>query len=84
VKLESGNVVLAFNNSNKGRTPLTLARSRDDGETWERLKNLEDEPKAEFSYPAIIQDSQGRIHVTYTYKRKHIRHVIFDEKWFDT
>ncbi len=84
VKLENGHVVLAFNNSKTGRTPLTLALSRDDGETWATVKNLEDEPRAEFSYPAIIQDAQGRIHVTYTYKRKNIRHVILDEKWFDT
>ncbi len=84
VKLENGHVVLAFNNSTMGRSPLSLALSVDEGETWNKVKNLEDEPNAEFSYPAIIQDAQGRIHMTYTFKRKHIRHVILDEKWFDT
>jgi len=81
VKLENGDIVLAFNNSTTGCSPLTLAVSHNDGETWEGFKNLEDESQAEFSCPAIIQDLQGRIHVTYTYKRKHIRHAILDEKW---
>ena len=37
----------------------------------------EDQP-GEYSYPAIIQTSDGRVHVTYTWKRQRIRHVVID------
>ena len=36
---------------------------------------LEDEP-GEYSYPAIVQASDGLIHVTYTWRRERIRHVV--------
>lgn len=58
------------------RTPLEVAISAD-GKTWERLAVLEREP-GEFSYPAVIQTADGLIHVTYTWKRKRIRHVVLD------
>jgi predicted neuraminidase len=80
VQLANKDLVLAFNNSATGRSPLTLAISRDEGETWAGFKTLEDEPGAEFSYPYLIQDEQGLIHVTFTYKRTHIRHVILEEE----
>lgn len=59
------------------RTPLNLALSSDATE-WKAALVLEDEPRAEFSYPAIIQTSDGLVHITYTWKRKRIRHVVVD------
>jgi len=38
---------------------------------------LENEP-GEYSYPAIIQTSDGRVHATYTWKRQRIRHAVID------
>lgn len=32
----------------------------------------------EYSYPAVIQASDGTIHITYTWKRESIRHIIVD------
>ena len=32
----------------------------------------------EYSYPAIVQGSDGRVHITYTWKRQRIRHVAVD------
>ena len=80
VGLGSGHAVLLFNDTPEGRSPLTVALSTDDGETWPVKKNLETEP-VEFSYPAVIQDRGGRIHVLYTWKRTHMKHVVFDENW---
>lgn len=59
------------------RSPLNIAVS-DDGLDWKPWIVLEDEPKMEFSYPAVIQGSDGRIHVTYTWKRQRIKYVVID------
>ena len=34
--------------------------------------------KTEYSYPSVIQASDGMVHVTYTWKRKRICHVRLD------
>ena len=49
-----------------------------DGKSWSAALVLEDEPKMEFSYPAIIQTSDGLVHATYTWKRKLVKHVVID------
>ncbi len=77
VTLKDGTHLLVYNHTSKGRSPLNLAMSKD-GKTWAAALVLEDEPKAEFSYPAIIQTSDGLVHVTYTWKRKLVKHVILD------
>ena len=46
-----------------------------DGVNWEELHVLEDQPKGEFSYPAIIQGKDGKVHITYTYNREKIKYV---------
>lgn len=71
VKLKDGRVVLAFNNTVSGRTPLNLAVSRD-GEHFHVFLALENSP-GEYSYPAIIQAKNGDLYITYTWNRKRIR-----------
>lgn len=58
------------------RTPLNLAISRN-GVDWSTGPVLEDTP-GEYSYPAIIQAADGRLHATYTWKRKLVKHVVID------
>ena len=77
VTLKDGRHLLIYNHTAKGRSPLNLAISKD-GLVWEAAMVLEDEPKAEFSYPAIIQSADGLVHVTYTWKRKLAKHVVID------
>ncbi len=80
-KLKSGRLVLVFNDTDQDdRTPLNLIQSYDDGKTWTDLRTLEAD-WGEFSYPCIIQTSDGMIHLTYTYRRYSIKHVCFDEGW---
>jgi predicted neuraminidase len=77
VTLKDGRHLLVYNHTTKGRSPLNLAVSRD-GLNWEAALVLEQEPHAEFSYPAIIQAADGLVHVTYTWKRQLVKHVVID------
>lgn len=74
VRLADGRMVMVYNHTDRGRSPLNLAVSHDEGATWERFMDLETEP-GEYSYPAIIQHSSGAVDVTYTWKRERIKHV---------
>lgn len=85
VTLKDGRQVLVYNpvaptpgKFGGPRTPLDVAIS-DDGKTWKTLVVLENEP-GEYSYPAVIQTADGLVHITYTWKRQRIRHVVIDPK----
>jgi predicted neuraminidase len=76
VTLRDGRHVLVYNHTTQGRTPLDVAISTD-GHTWHRPLALENEP-GEYSYPAVIQTADGLVHITYTWKRSRIKHVVLD------
>ena len=76
VTLRDGRHLLIYNHTAKGRSPLNLAISRD-GKTWQAALVLESEP-GEYSYPAIVQTADGLVHVTYTWKRKRVKHAVID------
>ena len=59
--------LLAIWNHNPGakkRNPLTAAISKDEGETWENFRNLEDAPDDAWAYPAVTWVG-GQALVTY-------------------
>lgn len=58
------------------RTPLNVAWSAN-GSDWNPWVVLENTP-GEFSYPAVIQSRDGLVHITYTWNRKKIKHVVID------
>ena len=76
VTLKDGRHLIVYNHTPKGRSPLNVAVSRD-GKDWQPAIVLESEP-GEYSYPAIIQTADGLVHITYTWKRQRVRHVVFD------
>lgn len=86
VTLADGRHLLVYNhNPNyKGRSPLNVALS-DDGKSWRAALVLEDENehKAGYSYPAVIQSSDGLVHITYTWRRERIKHVVLDPSRLD-
>jgi len=59
------------------RFPLNVAISRD-GRHWEMAAVLDSEPPGQYSYPAVIQTADGLVHITYTWKRLRIKHVVID------
>lgn len=73
VALKDGRVVLIFNDTPRGRSPLNLAVSRD-GEHFRVFATLE-QGAGEYSYPAVIQDANGDLEMTYTWQRRSIKHV---------
>jgi predicted neuraminidase len=77
VTLRDGRFVLVYNHTARGRSPLNVAVSQD-GRSWNAAVVLEAEPGQEFSYPAIIQTRDGLVHITYTWHRTRIRHVVLD------
>lgn len=87
VTLADGRHLLVYNHLSSGdggwgrRGLLNLAISGD-GVSWREVGVLEQEAKAEFSYPAIIQSRDGKVHITYTHKRTRIKHLIIEPDQF--
>lgn len=88
VTLNNGQQLLVYNHTTrKGnqwggtRSPLNTAIS-ENGVEWRALCILENEP-GEYSYPAVIQSSDGLIHITYTWKREKIKHVVLNVSEID-
>jgi alpha-L-rhamnosidase len=85
VTLRDGRQLLVYNHNistgskNKGRSPLNVAVSTD-GTNWSAALVLQDDPNAPngFAYPAVIQTRDGLVHITYTWERKRIKHVVID------
>lgn len=82
VTLADGRHLLVYNHTTRrsafpsGRNMLNVAVSRD-GRTWQAALLLERD-QGEFSYPAVIQTSDGLVHITYTWQRQSVKHVVIE------
>lgn len=82
VTLKNGLQLLVYNHTTregsfpKGRNMLNVAVS-EDGLNWNPVLTLE-KHEGEYSYPAVIQTTDGKVHVTYTFNRKSIKHVVIN------
>lgn len=84
VTLKDGRHVLIYNDfsslpgTKKGvRTPVGIALS-DDGIHWKSVLTLEDSPVSQYSYPAIIQGKDGKLHAAYTWRRQRMKYQEID------
>jgi predicted neuraminidase len=81
VTLKDGSQLLVYNPDVpgkdwfNGRSQLRVAQSTD-GVNWHDVADLEHGTTEEYSYPAIIQAQDGQVHITYTYNRQNIKHVV--------
>lgn len=69
-----------------GRYRISLYISDDEGETWKWKRTLENEPKGNgsFSYPCLIQTTDGLLRISYSYSLgksgEAIKYVVADPK----
>jgi len=81
VTLKNGTQLLVYNPALpgkdwfNGRSQLHVAQSAD-GVAWHDVATLESGTTEEYSYPAIIEAQDGQVHITYTYNRQNIKHVV--------
>jgi len=73
--LRDGRHILVYNPVERGRGRLSVAVS-DDAVRWTPILVLEDKAGREFSYPAVTQAGDGSVHITSTWKRQRIKHVV--------
>ncbi|MFO0841553.1 MAG: sialidase family protein [Gemmataceae bacterium] len=79
LRLRSGHHLLIFNDSTKGRSPLTAALSTDGDKTYPYKRNLIEGP-GDYGYPYAIQADDGKVHLIFTSDRRTtIYHAVFDE-----
>lgn len=82
--LKSGKWAFLGNDIDDGRYRLSLFISDDEGKSWKWKFRIEDHPKGQggYSYPGLIQDSRGVLHMTYSYHTadgmKSIKYVVVD------
>ena len=81
VRLSTGHLLVALNNSAHSRDNLSLALSPDGVSQWQLIATLDDQPGEKFAYPYMIQDSQGVVQLVYSWKMKRIRHIVMNEAW---
>lgn len=84
LRLRSGELLLAAN-PQRGRHVLQLFKSGDNGRNWQpgRIIERDSNELAEYSYPSLLQGTDGRIHLAYTFQFNAIAHVSFTEAAID-
>jgi len=81
IKLQSGALLLVYNNSMTERDPLSVALSTDQDKTWPWRRDIATGPH-DYAYPVAIQTRDGKIHVVYTSEQRTVvNHAVFDEAW---
>ena len=78
VTLLDGRQLVVYNHTTSGRSPLNVAVSQN-GIAWSAPLAVET-AAGEYSYPAVIQTPDSLVHITYTWQRKRIRHVVLDPR----
>jgi len=81
ILLPKGRLLVTFNDATWGRSNLSVALSIDEGRSWKRIAILENDNEKSFSYPYMMQASDGVIHVTYSWDGRKVKEVTFNEAW---
>jgi predicted neuraminidase len=85
--LPNGMQLLALNDVQVGRHRLVLMMSNSKIGQWHTIEVLEndealpDEQRKEYSYPYLLTNDSGDVHLVYTWNRTKIRHYYFSKSW---
>jgi predicted neuraminidase len=84
LRTPNGEFLLAYNHSEQDRGSLSLALSSD-GLQWRKLIDLErGGQEDEFSYPFLIRSRAGEYHLIYTWQRRRMAHIRFNDAWLES
>jgi predicted neuraminidase len=73
-------VVIAHNNTEEfKRNPISLSVSDNYGMSFLKQFDVESSEGMELSYPNMLVDSERKLHMVYTFNRRMIKHVCWDE-----
>jgi len=79
LRLKNGHLLLVYNHSMNERSPLTVAISTDNDQTYPHRRDIAGGDNT-FAYPYAIQTDDEKIHIIYTTNiRTTIMHAVFDE-----
>src|SRR5262249_2763113 len=84
VRLSNGHWILVYNDTRIGRNSLAVSLSSDEARSWKWTRPMERNTTGSYHYPAVIQASEGTIHVVYSYfvaGGKSMKHAAFNEAW---
>jgi len=84
---KTNDILLVWNNTRgPQRVPLTVAISRDEGQTWENIKNIETCPSFSYAYPSITFVRDKTLITYYSHDMKtnliSLKLKIFPVDWF--
>ena len=65
IKLQNGHLLMVYNDNMNERTPLTVAISMDNDQTWPISRNILGGDNT-YAYPYAIQKSDGKILILFT------------------
>lgn len=83
-------LLMVFNNDPDERDHLSLARSNNQVASWEVIHEFEQwdsalqGKKQGYSYPSLIQASNGDFHLLYSWNVQKIKHVHFNQAWLES
>jgi predicted neuraminidase len=83
LRLRTGELVMAFNDSPTHRRPLVVAASLDEGRSWTPPRVLQD-AVGDWAYPALCEAADGDVELVYSYDRRHIEYARFNLAWLLT
>ena len=83
-------LLMVFNDHPEERDKLSLAVSDNQGESWKTIHVFEhwnnewEGDNQGYSYPSLIQATNGDFHLVYSWNVKKIKHVHFNQAWLES